>query len=373
MTRSVRAVRILHTSDWHLGRRFFGRSLVSDQEYVLDQMMNLARDLRPDILLVAGDVFHQREPDHEAVTLFHDSLNRFLSLGMAVVFLAGPTDDFKALHLGSRWVRNAGVYLFEDATQVLSPLKFRGNNDDFDVNFWCLPFPKSTEFSKVDQHPALFGRGLVEKVVQRLNPNELNLFTAYAWAQDSGRRSELGALVQSGGQPLEKRMLDFFDVAALGGCHQPAALLTHAHYSGSLLCYEPDELVTTRSACFYEIESKEKVYIDTYPLRPRRALKVLTGSWEELVEQGRQVRNDDLIVLRSEERDLSAEQRAELRILAPNIVSVELPSPFSSGEEGREFSTSPLVSDFCDFVRSQAGRELDDEELAILKVLEEQL
>lgn len=366
-------MRILHTSDWHLGRRFFGRSLVGDQEYVLDQMTNLARDLRPDVLVVAGDVFHQREPEQDAVGLFHDTLNKLLNLGMAIVFLAGPTDDFKSLHLDARWVRNAGIYLFDDATQVLSPLNFRGRRDTFDVSFWCLPFPKSTELSKVEQHPALFGRSLVEKVIARLNPGDVNLFLGYAWAQDSGRRPELGALVQSGGQPLEKRMLEFFDVAALGGCHQPLQLLTGVHYSGSLLCYEPDDSEVGRSITFYEIESKDKIYIDTYPLRPRRSLKVLSGSWEELIRQGRQVRNDDLIVLRSEERDLTPEQRAELRILGPNIVSVELPSPFAPADEEHDSSLPPLVADFCAFVKSQAGRGLDEEEIEILRRLEQQL
>lgn len=346
---------------------------MGDQEYVLDQMTNLARDLRPDVLVVAGDVFHQRDPDHEAIALFHDALNKFLNLGTVVVFLAGPTDDFKSLHLDTRWVRNAGVHLFEDATQVLSPLNLRGHRDNFDVSFWCLPFPKSTDLAKLDQHPALYGRALVEKVIQRLAPSDINVFLGYAWAQDAGRRSELGGLVQSGGQPLEKRMLEFFDVAAMGGCHRPLQLLSNAHYSGSLLCYEPEDPEPGRGITFYEIESKDKIYIDTYPLHPRRSLKVLSGSWEELIREGRQLRNDDLVVLRSEERDLTSEQRAELRILGPNIVSLELPSPFAEPDDEHPTSLSALVADFCTFVKSQAGREPDEDEIELLKELEQQL
>lgn len=336
-------------------------------------MINLARDLRPDVMVVAGDVFHQRRPDEEALRLFHDTLNRLLNLGMVIVFLAGPSDDFKALHLDARWVRNAGIYLFEDATQVLSPLTLRGHRDNFEVSAWCLPFPKSTDLSKIDQHPALYGHSLVEKVVQRLNPAEVNLLLGYAWAQDSGRRPEFGALVQPGGQPLEKRVLEFFDVSALGGCHRPLALSNQSHYSGSLLCYEPEEAESGRSVTFFEIEAKGKTFVEAYPLRPRRSLKVLSGSWEELMEQGRQVRNDDLIVLRSEERDLTPEQRAELRILGPNVVSVELPSPFAAPDAAPESELPPMVESFCRFVKARAGREVTPEELDILLEMEEKI
>ena len=366
-------MRLLHTSDWHLGRRFFGRSLLSDQEYVLDQMLNLVRDLNPDTLVVTGDIFDQRRPDEEALALFHDTLNRLLELGTVVIFLAGPSDDFRHLHLGARWVRDAGVYLFEDATQVLSPLSLRGARDSFDVNTWCLPFPKTTELSRPDENPALFSHSLVEKVVQRLNPNEVNIFLGYAWAQDAGRPEELGALVKPGGQPLEKRLLDFFDVSALGGRHSPHSLGSQAFYCGSLLCYEAESESPGRSVTFYDILSKGEVMVDHYPLRPRRSLKVLTGSWEELMEKGRELRSDDLIVLRSDEFDLTPEQRADLRVLGPNIVSLEMPALEGPQEEERDESVPLLVKLFQKFALESSGKELSPECLELLLELEEKL
>lgn len=364
-------VRLLHTSDWHLGRRFFGRSLKSDQEYVLDQLVNLVRDLNPDVMVVAGDVFQQRQPNEETLDLFHETLNKLLNLGTTLIFLAGPSDDFKSLHLHGRWVRNAGIHLVEDVTEVLSPMTFLGARDNFEVKAWCLPYPKGGDLSKPDAHPALIGHGLVEKVVQRLNPSEINLFLGYAWAQDSGRRSEFGNLVQPGGLPIQKRMLEFFDVAALGGRHEPFQFSgLKAGYSGSLLCYEPDETVQGRSVTFYDIAGKSQVYVDQYPLRPRRSLRIVEGSWEELMEEGANLRSDDLIVLRSDERNLTPEQRADLRILSPNVVSVELPSPFEAIQEGDPGGLSPLLKDFQTFCRDIGGYELNQECIDILRELE---
>jgi exonuclease SbcD len=336
-------------------------------------MINLVRDLNPDVMVVAGDVFHHRRPDEEALALFHDTLNRLLGLGTIIVFLGGPFDDFKSLHLDARWVRDAGIYLFEDATQVLSPLTFRGSRDDFDIKAWCLPFPKLTQ-AENQAHPALFERSLVEKVVQRLDPSEVNLFLGYAWTQDSGRKEEFGSLVQPGGQPLERRLLDQFDLSALGGRHEPLAIeSSKIYYSGSLLCYEPDAENPARSVAFYDIEAKNRFFAETYSLRPRRALKVLEGSWEELVEQGRQIRSDDLIVLRSQEKDLSAEQRADLRILAPNVVSVELPSPFEAPPTAAESSLPSIVETFQAFVRDVSGDELSEEAVELLVKMESEL
>lgn len=337
-------------------------------------MINLVRDLNPDVMVVAGDVFHQRRPDEDALGLFHDTLNRLLNLGTILIFLGGPSDDFAHLHLNAKWVRDAGVSLFDDATQVLSPLSFRGARDDFDVNAWCLPYPRGSGLGQGQQHPALLGHTLVEKVVQRLNDSEVNLFLGYGWAQDCGRPPELGTLVQPGGQPLEMRLLDFFDASALGGRHEPIVLPGGtACYSGSLLCYEPESENQGRSVTFFDIEGKNKVHMDHFPLRPRRSFRLLEGSWEELMAQGRELRTDDLIVLRSEEKDLTPAQRADLRVLGPNIVSVELPSPFEDAPEPGESEMSTLLQTFAEFVEESTGTPLSEESLVILRELEGQL
>lgn len=341
----------------------------------MDQMFHLVRDLNPDVMVIAGDVFHHRQPGEEALELFHHSLNRFLNLGTTLIFLAGPSDDFRPLHLDGRWVKEAGIHLIDDVTQVLSPMSFSGARDNFEVKTWCLPYPRGgTSISGAPEHPALVGHRLVEKVVQRLDPGEINVFVGYAWAQDGGRVPEFGPLIQPGGQPLEKRLLEFFDVAALGGRHQPLRLGTlNAYYSGSLLCYEAEAQERGRSVTVYEITGKNQVYIDHYPLRPRRNLKVLEGSWEELMDQGSQLRTDDLVVLRSEEKNLSPEQRADLRILSPNVVSVELPSPFAAAEEEEPEAISALIRDYQEYCREVGKFELDQECMDLLRELDESL
>lgn len=315
-------------------------------------MINLVRDLKPNVTLVCGDVFHQRRPSEEVLALFHDTVSRMLDLGSDIVFLAGPTDDFSHLHLDSQWVRDRGLYLFQDATQVLSPLDLRGatrgRSDSFDVKFWCLPYPKPEQLPRPNDSPAQLGRSLVERVVQRYDSSSVNVFVGYAWAQGAGKREEFGTLTSTGGLPIEQRLLGYFDYSALGGCHRPMNLGGDTvRYSGGLLADDPDEPEKERTVTFVDIEGKGGIAVDHYPLQPRRAFRALSGSWEELIEQGRSQRLDDLLVLRSQDSELTSEQRAELRIVSPNVVSVELGLDANREAESESSSTVRLFSEFA--------------------------
>ncbi len=368
-------VRILHTSDWHLGSRFFGRSLASDQAYVLDQMINLVRDLNPDVLVIAGDIFHQRRPGDDALELFHDTIARLLDLGTIVIVLSGPTDDLPNLHLGARWVRQQGLYLYSDPSQVLSPLSLRGARDAFSTFFWCLPYARPNKMTGEGTHPAQAGRSLVETAVQRIDPNAINIFTGYAWVQGVGKRTELGGLVSPGGQPIEKRLLEYFDYSALGGIHEPNSLgPATVRYSGGLLATDVDADSPERSVTMIVVDEKNKVFIDEYPLVPRRAFRLLTGSVEELVFQGKEQRTGDLLVLRSQDAELTLEQKARLRALGSNIVSVEAESPLVEPSAEVEASGfSPALKMLLDFHRENGGSPLDETAVQMLKAIEGRL
>lgn len=373
--REERLVRLLHTSDWHLGRRFYGRSLISDQAYVLDQMINLARDLHPDVCLIVGDVFEQRRPSEEALELFHDTIGRLIDLGAVVVVLAGPADDFSKLHLHARWVRQQGLYLFSESSQVLSPLTLRGSRDNFSLSFWCLPYVQAGSTNVGAGHPAQVGRSLVETSVQRIEPTAINLFAGYIWAQGVGKRPELGPLVRPGGQPVEKRFLEYFDYCALGGCHQPLSLGPETlRYSGGLLPteVESEKDALERSVTYTVIEAKGSLLVDEYPLRPRRAFRLLSGSVEELLEQGRMQQGDDLLVLRSNELELSTEQRVKLRSLGANVVSVEN-VPRAGESPSLSVEASPLLELLSRFHQEMGGQPLDESAQAWLRALRERL
>src|SRR5213593_3535765 len=100
--KGLRTMRFLHTADWHLGRLFHGVHLTEDQRHVLEQVVAIARDGRPDVVLVAGDVYDRAVPPPEAVELLDEVLSRLvLDLKLPVVMIAGNHDSPGRLHFGS--------------------------------------------------------------------------------------------------------------------------------------------------------------------------------------------------------------------------------------------------------------------------------
>ena len=96
------ALRILHTSDWHLGRNLHEEPLIADQGWALDRLFGLLKDARPDALVVAGDVYDRAVPPTEAVALLDDFLCRVADLGVPVVAIAGNHDSAERVAFGAR-------------------------------------------------------------------------------------------------------------------------------------------------------------------------------------------------------------------------------------------------------------------------------
>jgi exonuclease SbcD len=86
-------MRFLHSADWHLGRLFHNISLLSDQEYILNQFLEIARDTKPDVVLIAGDIYDRAIPPPDAIRLLDDVLTRLvLGLEIPTILIAGNHD-----------------------------------------------------------------------------------------------------------------------------------------------------------------------------------------------------------------------------------------------------------------------------------------
>ncbi|MEI7837401.1 MAG: exonuclease subunit SbcD, partial [Planctomycetota bacterium] len=87
-------MRLIHTSDWHLGRILHGASLIEDQAHLLDQFVGLVNQEKPDAVLIAGDVYDRAVPPTEAINLLDETLSRLLlDINVQVVLIAGNHDS----------------------------------------------------------------------------------------------------------------------------------------------------------------------------------------------------------------------------------------------------------------------------------------
>src|SRR5918997_241474 len=116
-------MRFLHTADWHLGRLFHGASLGNDQAHLLDQLVDIAREAKPDVVLVAGDVYDRAVPPPEAVQVLDDVLSRLvIDLKLPVVLIAGNHDSPGRLNFGSRLLAGRRLYVTGHLGRECAPL-----------------------------------------------------------------------------------------------------------------------------------------------------------------------------------------------------------------------------------------------------------
>src|SRR3990172_2450425 len=140
-------MRFIHTADWHLGRSFYNISLIDDQAHVLNQLINFAREAKPDLLIIAGDVYDRAVPPTEAVKLLDEVLCRLiLDLKVPVFVIAGNHDSPLRLEFAARLMESHRLYVFGSLSGRIQAI------DMFDewgrVSFYPMPYVEPSQMSE---------------------------------------------------------------------------------------------------------------------------------------------------------------------------------------------------------------------------------
>lgn len=131
-------MRLLHTSDWHLGRSFHRVSLLDAQAAYLDHLVATVREREVDVVLVAGDVYDRAVPPLTAVELFDQALHRLAAAGVPTVMISGNHDSARRLGVGAGLFERAGIHLRTDPEGCATPVVLA--DDHGDVAFYGLPY-----------------------------------------------------------------------------------------------------------------------------------------------------------------------------------------------------------------------------------------
>ena len=131
-------MRFIHTADWHLGRLFHGVHLTEDQAHILEQFVAFVKDGKPDVILIAGDIYDRAVPPPEAVGLLDDVLSRLvLGLKVPVVLIAGNHDSPQRLGFGSRLLAGQRLHIFASCSEAVAPVIIK---DKAGVYIYGVPY-----------------------------------------------------------------------------------------------------------------------------------------------------------------------------------------------------------------------------------------
>lgn len=242
-------MRILHTSDWHIGRNFFGYDLHDAQETFIDHIISVVKEEKVDVLLISGDVYDRPLPSLASVELMGYALAH-LSKITKVVITSGNHDSSRRLGFTKELLESANVFIRTSVDDITKPVLLPFENDQLAI--YGIPYldPYTTASlliekeegikAKVNEHGDVLGAAIArinaDRKMVKANKTILMSHAWYAGGENSESEVNIGGLGQA---PIN--LLEGFDYAALGHLHKPKEIDNHIRYSGSALPYSFSE------------------------------------------------------------------------------------------------------------------------------------
>lgn len=284
-------MKILHTSDWHLGRSFHGTGMEAAQRRFVDELVTCVRDEAVDAVLISGDVYDRAMPGVDVVSLFDDALVRIRAAGAQVVVTSGNHDSAIRLGFGARLLSAGGVFVRTEAAAAAVPVVFDGG--DHEVAVYPVPYLEPRMVREELGVEATGHQPVVDAVLERVRADLTER------RRESGRpvvSVVMAHVFASGGDPSEsERQLSIggvdrvpvscfadFDYAALGHLHGRQRLADNVRYSGSPIAYSFSEEHHVKGAWLVETGPGGIAGVEARDWSPERPLATLVGDLSEL-------------------------------------------------------------------------------------------
>jgi exonuclease SbcD len=371
-------MRLLHTSDWHLGRSFHREDLLGAQARFVDFLVETVRTEGVDAVLVSGDVYDRALPSVDAVALCDDALRRLVAAGARVVLISGNHDSATRLGFGSDLLDTGGLHLRTDPGRCGEPVlvpQRSGRGDP--VAVYGLPYlePDAVRGALGCEgrgHGAVLGAAMARvRASVDASPGARSVVLAHAFVT-GGEASESERDISVGGAAaVPAGTFAGVDYAALGHLHGPQALTDRVRYSGSPLAYSFSEEHHRKAVLLVDLAPDGSVSVEPLPTPVPRPLARLRGTLADLLaDPGLAYREDHYlqVTLTDPVRPREAMARLQQRFPHTLVLGFE-PEGAGTGPESsyaarvRGRTDLDLATDFVTHVRGEAA---DPSERALL-------
>ncbi|MFF5109236.1 exonuclease SbcCD subunit D [Streptosporangium sp. NPDC000509] len=362
-------MRVLHTSDWHLGRSFHRESLLAAQGVFVDHLIETVRSERIDVVAVAGDVYDRALPSVDAVDLCNQALRRLVDARVRTVLISGNHDSARRLGFGADLIDAAGVHLRTDPGRVGEPVVVD------DVAFYGIPYLEPElvrapwELSERTHTAAIeHAMSLVRADLARRGPRSVVLAHAFV---TGGRGSDSERDISVGGVAhVPVRAFDGVDYVALGHLHGRQRMTETARYSGSPIAYSFSEAGQTKGSWVVDIGPGGYEGAEFVEAPVPRPVSRLTGRIDDLLTAPEHARHEEhwlQVTLVDRIRPKGAMER--LRARFPHTLALSF-EPEGGGEETvtrARAAGRPEIDVALDFVREVRGEAADPAETRLLR------
>ena len=379
-------MKLIHLSDLHIGIRLNEYSLADDQRFILNEILKIIKGEKPDAVIIAGDVYDKTMPSDEAVTILDEFLCALAQLDLSVFIISGNHDSAYRLSFANRLIEPGGIHI---SHVYNGETDFRTIQDEYgEVNIYMLPFVKPAHIRKFfpDAEINSYTDAIAVAVNNmKVDRHERNVLITHQFVTGA-ERSDSEDISVGGSDNVDAAVFDAFDYVALGHIHNAQNIKSERiRYCGTPLKYSISEANCDKSLTVIELKEKssESDYCDisvrTVPLKPKRNVVRLKGSYRELTErsfyENTSYKTDFVHIALTDEEDIT-DAVGKLRIIYPNLLGLAY--------DNRRTAASGSLSEITDverlspkelfeeFYKIQNNSDMTDEQkIFIQKIIDE--
>ena len=374
-------MKIIHLADLHIGKRVNEFSMIDDQKHILNQILEIIDKEKPDAVIIAGDVYDKQVPSIEAVELLDSFISDISKRKTTTFIISGNHDSAERLAFGSSLMAMGKIYISPVYNGKISKYTLK---DDFgSANFYLLPFVKPSHVKRFFPDKKIESYTDAIKVVVdnlKLDTSEINILIAHQFVTGASR-TESEEISVGGLDNVDASVFEDFDYVALGHIHRPQKIGTERiRYCGTPLKYSFSEVNDTKSVSIIEINSKEDFNLRTIPLVPKRDMRKIRGTYEELTTKTsyENTNTDDYIHVTLTDEFNVTDAIQKLRVIYKNIMKLEYDNIRT--RESRKINLDNMVIEnknpleiFSEFYKLQNNKKMDDEQKKIIKKIMEEV
>lgn len=371
-------MKVLHTSDLHLGKNLSEESFYEDQKYILDEITNIVKEKMINVVMIPGDIYDKSIPSSEASMLFDHFLTNLSKMNVKVLITSGNHDSNERLSYGSNIFNEFNIHIVTAYEGKIEKISID------DVDFYLLPFLKpfhlkhlmdEKEYSKINNSNDMM-KWILDR--EKIDKTKKNILLAHQFVMWDGKLPEqcdsesislnnVGTL-----DAIDVNLFDIFDYVALGHIHRPQKIKRDTiRYSGTPLKYSFSEVNDKKSVVVFDTNDIKN--IELLELKPLRNMQVLRGTFEEVMNMKP---TDDIIKVELENENTIISPMEEIKKRFKNAISLVFINKYESKDDINikeiKEDTSPYEL-FKSFFNEQNSRDMNSNEDEYIKSIIESL
>lgn len=314
-------MKIIHTSDWHLGISLHNASLIEEQKSYVDFLVNAVKEKNIDAVMIAGDIFDHSVSSAEAISLYNEAVTKLCNeIGVPVIISAGNHDGAARLASCNELLKKAGLYIFGKLSKEISFVEL--NN----VKIYVLPYFNTDEVKSLFPEEKIISYSdamncLINNIKHNFNPGKKNILMSHCFVSGSVLSESDRSAMVGGTSVVPSEVFEGFDYVALGHLHKAQNRGYNIRYSGSPLKYSFSEAEHKKSITLLSID--DEITIEELEVLPLRETRVIKGTFDELLSIAENDNcNEDYIKIEMTDRYAGIEAVELFRNYYPNLLNI---------------------------------------------------